>query len=152
MDRDTGAGILLSFLLVGIVAVAFYRPDRPPSMVVGRPPASSSTKEPPRPTPGVPLAEATTTRGPSDGGAARPKAADGPGIVRRTSAAGPRRGGALRRPGSSFTKAEGGETLADVARRVYGTEEAAGPLWRANRDQLDGPEAALRPGMILRTP
>jgi len=52
----------------------------------------------------------------------------------------------------AFTQARAGETLADVARRVYGSAEAAGQLWLANRDMLDRPDGALTPGVALRTP
>ncbi len=57
-----------------------------------------------------------------------------------------------RRPGSPFTLAEPGETLADVAARVYGPSGDVRALWLANRDLVARPEAPLRPGMVLRTP
>jgi hypothetical protein len=56
------------------------------------------------------------------------------------------------RPRSGFTRVDDGEGLADVARRLYGSPDMAGALWRVNRDQLPAPTAPLEPGMMLRTP
>ena len=53
---------------------------------------------------------------------------------------------------SPFTVVGAGETIADVARRVYGTPENAGALWRANRDVLQGLDSPVAPGTVLRTP
>ncbi len=58
---------------------------------------------------------------------------------------------APRSPGV-FTTVERGETLADVATRVYGTSGTAAHVWRANRDQLLTVETPPRAGMLLRTP
>jgi nucleoid-associated protein YgaU len=52
----------------------------------------------------------------------------------------------------AFARIDDGETLADVARRVYGSAEKVDVLWKANRDQLSKPEAPLGAGMLLRTP
>ncbi len=149
MNRHAGVGILLSYLIVGLVAVVFYRPDHPPAMAVAGPArATASTTAPasppaiPPPTPGVPLGETPQA-------AAEKPVADGPRVARPES---PRHDRSSRRLDSTFTRVADGETLADVARRVYGDSEAAGPLWKANRDQLDGPDGPLRAGMILRTP
>lgn len=51
-----------------------------------------------------------------------------------------------------FTVVGSGETIADVARRVYGAGGDAGALWRANRDVLKGPDSPVAPGTVLRTP
>jgi outer membrane biosynthesis protein TonB len=51
-----------------------------------------------------------------------------------------------------FTLVEPGESLADVAARVYGSGDAAETLWKANRDQLSRPDAPLARGSLLRTP
>jgi hypothetical protein len=45
-----------------------------------------------------------------------------------------------------------GETLSEVAERVYGSPDAAEALWMANRDRIDRPDARLAAGTILRTP
>jgi hypothetical protein len=55
-------------------------------------------------------------------------------------------------PRRAFATVEPGEHLADFARRVYGTADAADRLWQANRDSLPGPDAPLTPGTLLRTP
>jgi outer membrane biosynthesis protein TonB len=51
-----------------------------------------------------------------------------------------------------FTIVQSGESLADVAARVYGTTDAAESLWRANRDQVVAIDSSLTKGMLLRTP
>jgi hypothetical protein len=55
-------------------------------------------------------------------------------------------------PRGDFTVVEPGETLADVAERVYGSDRAAESLWKANRDQLASLESPLPKGTLLRTP
>lgn len=94
--------------------------------------------------------------------AAAPGAAPSPGIrmvSKRTTEAAPSRapsragaasGGKLAR--APFTVVGTGETIADVARRIYGTTEDAGVLWRANRDVLRDPDSPIAPGTVLRTP
>jgi hypothetical protein len=57
-----------------------------------------------------------------------------------------------RRPDSAFTETQPGETLADVAVRIYGTPDATRALWHANRDQVADPNAALAEATVLRTP
>jgi hypothetical protein len=51
-----------------------------------------------------------------------------------------------------FTVVGSGETMADVARRVYGTADDVESLWRANRDIPREPGSALAPGTVLHTP
>jgi nucleoid-associated protein YgaU len=51
-----------------------------------------------------------------------------------------------------FTIVGSGETLSDVARRIYGTGDEAEWLWRANRDLVGEPGATVPPGTVLRTP
>lgn len=55
-------------------------------------------------------------------------------------------------PRGAFTKVRPGETLASIAVRVYGSEDAAERLWMANRDLLDHQDAPLPDGAMLRTP
>jgi len=57
-----------------------------------------------------------------------------------------------REPRSAFTVAKAGETIEDVARRIYGTIDESVALWRANRDTLPSRDSPLSPGMLLRTP
>ena len=51
-----------------------------------------------------------------------------------------------------FTVVGSGESITDVARRVYGTADDASILWKANRDILTAPDAPIEPGTVLRTP
>jgi hypothetical protein len=53
---------------------------------------------------------------------------------------------------SAFTQANEGESLADVAERVYGSSDAIERLWKANRDLLDSRDERLAAGTVLRTP
>jgi nucleoid-associated protein YgaU len=55
-------------------------------------------------------------------------------------------------PHSAFTQVGEGESLTDVAVRVYGTSEATSALWRANRDIIARRETPLEVGLVLRTP
>ena len=55
-------------------------------------------------------------------------------------------------PCEGFTQALEGETLRDVAIRVYGSSEEAESLWRLNRDLISRREGTLPPGTLLRTP
>jgi hypothetical protein len=64
----------------------------------------------------------------------------------------PKLPGRSSRPRGDFTVVESGETLADVAERVYGSTRAAESLWKANRDQLTSLESPLQSGILLRTP
>jgi nucleoid-associated protein YgaU len=57
-----------------------------------------------------------------------------------------------KQPQSSFTRAQEGESLRDVALRVYGSSAFASTLWLANRDQLSEPDSTLPPRQLLRTP
>jgi hypothetical protein len=55
-------------------------------------------------------------------------------------------------PRSAFTVVQGGESLKDVAVRVYGSVDRLDLLWRANRDVLPRSDSPLAPGAVLRTP
>jgi nucleoid-associated protein YgaU len=138
-------------MIVGLATVALYRPEPPGGVAPDSAPAKPANPlvhappEPtavpiPEPTPGVAWAEPPPSprRKPS-------------GAVPATTAGGPREAGLpARRP--RFLTAGPDETLADVARRVYGTPEAAEALWMANRDQVASRDAPLRPGVPLRAP
>jgi nucleoid-associated protein YgaU len=149
MERRAGASCLLSVLIVGVAAVVLYRPDAPPAVQaeMDSPAVEPSAVEPrprpiPEPTPGVSWNEAADHPRPVQT-AAVTNAPVRPAATRRT---------IQRQAPSSFTTVRPGETLADVARRVYGDESAASSLWQANRDQLDDGDDPLRPGTPLRTP
>lgn len=55
-------------------------------------------------------------------------------------------------PKGDFARARAGESLADIAARVYGDRGRAEALWRANRDALDSPAGQVPEGALLRTP
>jgi nucleoid-associated protein YgaU len=45
-----------------------------------------------------------------------------------------------------------GESLPDIAERVYGSREATESLWKANRDQIERVDSPLAIGTLLRAP
>lgn len=55
-------------------------------------------------------------------------------------------------PRGAYTESRAGESLPDIALRVYGSAASAKSLWLANRDILDRPDAPLAAGTLLRTP
>jgi hypothetical protein len=55
-------------------------------------------------------------------------------------------------PQHPFTAVRQGETLRDVAIRVYGSADDLDSLWRANRDVLPRKDSPLAAGSVLRTP
>src|SRR5579883_1027951 len=154
MTRHMGASFALSYLIVGIVAIVLYQPDharphRPSNQPVAKnetPPARP--REPlPEVTPALPLIEATpivetmTSRRPAwtapdvDVPTSRPTAMastanldDSPRPIppSRLQPISHRR--VPREPRSAFTQVDEGESLADVALRVYGTPDAAQSL------------------------
>ncbi len=140
MNENVGASFGLSFLIVGFFAVALYQPDKPPPPVAAVPAAS-----PVEPVEAHPP-EAVTVRPV----AARPR--ERAATVARPVSHRPTREVVRLEPRGVFTRVRDGETLADVALRVYGAESASGNLWAANRDLLDRPDAPLSAGSVLRTP
>lgn len=161
LDPRVGASFGLSFLVVGVAAVALYptaEPARRAGTVAARPSVRSG---------GPDQVPATHRRDPRIG-AARETLASGAGLAGMERIAPNRRNHTARsseqvrtlvqyrptqrRPLAAFTDVRSGESLADVARRVYGTEQATQSLWLANRDQVSEPAASLRSGMLLRTP
>jgi hypothetical protein len=179
MDTGVGASFVLSFLVVGVAAIAL-RPNResktpsPSASTIPTAPASSPAVRPSLAD--HPLSPQTTPRPTSRTGLSRKEAGtDGHSPPVRTTAhtvvqeavpartgpaarrnvdngAGTGRRPAGRRPRDPFTDVESGESLDDVALRIYGSTEAAKALWIANRDQVESPNAPLRAGMLLRTP
>jgi hypothetical protein len=103
--------------------------------VLAQPPASNSTR------PTTPPAKAGTTRSPG------PTVADTPPVTKRASEPTPEFG-----PQQAFTAVRQGESLRDVAIRVYGSVDELDSLWRANRDVLPRKDSALTAGSVLRTP
>jgi nucleoid-associated protein YgaU len=109
-----------------IPAEAIPAPGQAPSV------ARASKREPP---------------GPVDRPTARPTEADRP-SKRKDIPDQPRPA----QPRTSFTVVLSGETLADVAARVYGSAGSIEAVWKANRDLLARIDSPLPPGTLLRTP
>lgn len=121
--------------MMGEPAPRAARPDRP----LRRTARTHPTDEPPRP----PVRGATNRAG-RDASSTHPAG-------ERTEST-PRRRTVDRLARAPFTVVGSGESIADVARRVYGTADDAGILWKANRDVLSAPDAVIEPGTVLRTP
>jgi hypothetical protein len=166
MNQNVGASFTLSVVLVVFFAVILYQPDAPPA------PASNAAAplipveaQPPEPpaapaipagsiepmttlAPMAPASIAEVTRGLPVGAAAErspaPKAAKEPSRKRVSAAATETRG--------AFTQVREGESLADVAARVYGESGDSKALWSVNRDLVEREDSPLRPGTLLRTP
>lgn len=154
-------------------------PSAPEAALVVREEMSPVTTDPlPAVTPGEPLAASTPApiAGPSS---APPTTAEifresGPGtIAARRREFGTRAGGAgegtdppattlggasgstrldRRPPRKAFTMVDEGETLRDVAARVYGSPDEADALWGLNRDLVKLVDVPLPAGTLLRTP
>jgi hypothetical protein len=155
MNRHVGASFTLSFSVVGFFAIILYQPEGPPVPAAPPPSVAHSPADGSLVATGLersptsapdPSVRPTTVRETADRAASRPV------VAATTKAQGaPRRPGPLR-PRSAFTEVAEGESLADVATRVYGAPEEARKLWHANRDMIGSFEAPLQVGMLLRTP
>ncbi len=168
MDRHLGASITLSFALVAVFAILLYQPEHTP---LPRAEADVPAGEPERAGPGSHVRMPALT--PTEPLAARPpRPASVPvtGEMRPIATAAASEGRpdsepptpkgkvAANRPTAkltahqSFTETLEGETLRDVAIRVYGSPEEVEWLWRLNRDLIRRREVALPSGTLLRTP
>lgn len=161
MNQSLGATYSLSILLVVMCVVTFYRVENPRGPARGRA-GSDRVDAGPRHLPDVEQSRASrvietsahvatpnpallsstsksvTPARSSGGGAAIPVA------YRQAKQSTGKKG--------AFARVDSGETLGDVALRVYGSSAKVDVLWKANRDQLSTPEAPLSAGMLLRTP
>jgi nucleoid-associated protein YgaU len=153
LNARVASSFVFSVLIVAVTAVALYRPEPPPSEPLAEGSAFKAADAPP-PTPGAARADpsgGSETDGPSKGSTAMvPNGQASPQEVIRSNEAAARTTGPSARP--AFVRVEPGESLADVAVRVYGSTEAAASLWAANRDQLARPDEPLAPGSVLRAP
>jgi hypothetical protein len=167
MDQHLGASITLSFGLVFVFAIVLYQPEHAPLSRAGPEIAARKPEHPP-PAPPAPLpalspTEPLTVRPTqatfgSDAGEMRPIAAAS--RIERAAArpppssarVGARRSAAVLPPTAGFTRVLEGETLRDVALRLYGSSEEAESLWRLNRDLIRRKEGTLPAGTLLRTP
>ena len=122
----SGVSFVLSFLVVGLAAVVLYRPGAspPPTGSISCPknrrgrarPANRRPRRPPH-APSVAAAPPGPSRSLPEAEVERPTPS-----VRRVS-----RPVAPTGPRSAFTTVEPGESLSDVARRVYGTDDVDPP-------------------------
>jgi hypothetical protein len=166
MNQNVTASFGLSVLIVLVFAVALYQPDPPPATAASEPSPAAPAPAPQRAeTPaGPPLLPTAATLGnpsalpPPPAVANRPQV---PTMARGAAVAAPVRARPVSRrselrppvePRGAFTVSRAGESLADVASRVYGSRDDANRLWRANRDVLDHADVALHAGTLLRTP
>ena len=177
MNQNVGASFGLSVLTVVFFAVVLYQPDRkaplPPaggsSVASAKPVEALPPPEPPRPAmarvspepPALtePLSLAAVPAPPAPSSTGRPEAharRDAPAraaaavarpVSRRTA-----RTDGPDEPRGAFTRVREGESLPDVALRVYGTARQTRSLWLANRDMVSRADAPLRAGALLRTP
>ncbi len=127
MRETSTLSVLLSFGLIALVASIFHEAEAPPEPEIKTAKVESK-----------PSVEKVRNSRISLKGQSRPR------LVRSSER--------TNSPPSEFTTVLKGETLGDVAQRVYGSGELASSLWRSNRDQLDQPDSRLKAGGILRTP
>ena len=165
MNRNVGASFGLSVLTVLTFAVALYQPDSPAKPVSTTGPVVVPSveiveaREPSNPPPTAPVRVTVTAAPPrtapirsmnpttpTPSRVERLVATTRP-VSRREVEPDP-----VNEPRGAFTKVRRGESLKDIARRVYGSDEAADALWKSNRDLLDRPDAILGEGALLRTP
>jgi hypothetical protein len=118
-------------------------------------PSRASTRDKPAAEPQVlpqsPASKSSRpTTAPAKEGTARslgPAIADAPPVTKRASE--PAAESARQQ---AFTSVRQGETLRDVAIRVYGSADELDSLWRVNRDVLPHRDSLLTAGSVLRTP
>ena len=156
MNRNVTASFSLSVSLVLLFAVLLYQPDGPVAVPLQAAPVARAealepipdpNEERPRLTPGVPLTESPAGDGERDRPSPSPTALVEPVVASAES--GPSRSGPPEgtRPAGTvtgtvlphvlFTHARPGESLADIATRVYGSPDSARRIWMANRDIID---------------
>lgn len=128
-------------------AVAVEEVRKAPSAVV------RSRPEPPR-TIAVPIAATAHTAPPvSKKAAMRSRPASSEGLSRVQTASQRKKAVPVpSQPRGAFTEVFEGESMADVAVRVYGNPDATKSLWLANRDIVKAQDEILRGGTFLRTP
>jgi nucleoid-associated protein YgaU len=177
MNRQVVPSMILSVFIVCFFSVLLYDREKPRSAVEPakgeRKREASSKVEPPaapvpppsskKPStsPAVPAPEASSPKGAEPASAVTPEA-PAPKAAAATvvsePAAEPQKTApspppsAPPEPRGAFTTAKDGESLDDIAVRVYGSADQAESLWRANRDQLPRRNSPIKAGAVLRTP
>lgn len=127
MIARAGTCVTLSLVIVVVASVVLHRPDRVKRGLEVRSSPGDKRAESEQPTAAPPM----------------PK----PRVTAKASNQSP-----PNRPKAAFDRVGAGETLADVAHRVYGDGANVEALWRVNRDQLASTASEVHPGMVLRTP
>jgi hypothetical protein len=163
MNENVGASFGLSVLVVVFFAIALFQPERGRAL---KETASASAKSEPveahPPEPELtPIVEPQAAR-PGPVASTRRLA---PGIAKRAATAGKTSKPAVvaarrveskvvepRTPTGPFTEVRAGETLEDVAWRVYGSDRAVDSLRKANRDLVRDEAVPLVAGALIRTP
>ena len=132
-------------------------PGQETAVTTEPPPQAKGLKErasdpAPAPVPSAaPVAPGPIVPRPEETGAGRPSTAIEP-AAGASSAAPPSTAPASTVPRAAYTVVQKGETLQDVAVRVYGSSDRLDSLWRANRDVLPRSDSPLSAGAVLRTP
>lgn len=174
MTRHLGVSVFLSVSIVIFFAVALYQTDGPSEAggvppladhangTTGQQPAPSASnigEQPPLPPVArtLPASRRTASLEPKvarlesrRGDTPTPPSARRP--ARRAEQLNPREPASAAGAPRGFIQADAGETIADVAVRVYGSADAAGPLWLANRDILPDRDQRLAARTVLRSP
>ena len=127
MIARAGTCVTLSLVIVVVASVVLHRPDRVKTGL-----------------------EVHSSVGAKHAAGEQPKAA--PAIPKPREMAEASNQSPPKRLKAAFDRVGAGETLVDVARRVYGDGANLEAFWRVNRDQLASTESAVHPGMVLRTP
>jgi hypothetical protein len=148
MDRHPGASITLSFALVALFAIILYQPEHTPLPHAKEDIAARKAERPtiaPEPMPAVTAGEPLP---------ALPAPTPAPRVILPAAATieKPHQPSVILPAQEGFTQALEGETLRDVAVRVYGSADEAEALWRLNRDLVARRDATLSAGTLLRTP
>jgi hypothetical protein len=163
MNRYPGASIALSFALVAVFAVILYQPDHAPlpraresASVIGPVPSPAPPPEPPLTAAEPLIAAPGPVLNPPPRAIVPVASATRP--VATAERAGDHTDSGTHRPAvvapvqEGFIVALEGETLRDVALRVYGSADEGEGLWRLNRDLVGRQDALLGAGTLLRTP
>jgi hypothetical protein len=148
MDRQPGASITLSFALVGLFAIILYQPEHAPLPHAGQDVLVRNAEPPTAPLQPLPPLTAAEPLAPAPAPAASSALVLPIAEARTPASALP----VIPPVQEGFTQALEGETLRDVARRIYGSTDEADALWRLNRDLVLRPDARLSAGTLLRTP
>ena len=164
MNKNVPASFGLSVVIVLFFAVILYQPDPPPSKAGAvEKTAASDPSQPPQTKPGEAAVATAAVAGKPIASTLKAPKRDARPIIMPVAVVveRPKETATARRvvipdppnePKGAFTHARAGESLTDVAQRVYGDADQDKKLWLVNRDVLDRADAPLRPGMLLRTP